>query len=308
MYPLRTVLCASDLSDAAGEPIEQAAAMAREDGARLVVLHVVPVPIVVPEAVGEVVPPLVNPEVVYAREKEALDRQVAQHPAAASAIRELIQASGSTVDEILGRAQALEAGVVVVASHRRSSVERVLLGSTALSLVRRARCPVLVARKPGQRGKVVVATDLSLTSLPALRAAAEEARRRQARLIVVHALDLPPAELALGNAVVPAPPDDPRSRSALRRAAEQRLASFLRKAEVESDPIVAEGAPAASIVALAEQAAVELVVVGTTSGRRLEHALLGSVAEAVVRRAPCSVLTVPALRAAAAPSLDLLDE
>jgi nucleotide-binding universal stress UspA family protein len=108
--------------------------------------------------------------------------------------------------------------------------------------------------------------------------------------------------------VVPAPPDDPRSRPALRRAAEQRLASFLRRAEVESHPMVAEGPPAASIVALAEQTAVELVVVGTTSGRRLEHALLGSVAEAVVRRAPCSVLTVPSLRLAAAPSFDLLDE
>jgi nucleotide-binding universal stress UspA family protein len=303
--PLRTVLCGSDLSEAADEAIEQAAEIARGEGARLVVLHVVPVPIVVPEAVGAVVPPLVNPEVAYAREEEGLDRQVARHPAAAPATRAVIQASASIVDEILGHARSLQAGLLVVASHRRSAIGRVLLGSTALGLIRRAEVPVLVARKPRQRGKVVAATDLSLASLPALRAAAQEARRRQARLIALHALDLPPAELALGSAVVPAPPDDPRSQAAQRRAAEQRLSSFLRKAEVDADPAVAEGAAASSIVALAEQAVVELIVVGTTSGHRLEHALLGSVAEAVVRRAPCSVLTVPAARGR---ELDLLDE
>jgi nucleotide-binding universal stress UspA family protein len=183
-----------------------------------------------------------------------------------------------------------------------------LLGSTAAALVRRARCAVLVARKPVGRGTVVAATDLSLASLPALRAAAEEARRRRAKLVALHALDLPPAELTLGNAVVPAPPDDPRSRPAQRRAAEQRLTSFLRQAEVEAEPVVAEGAAAASIVALAEQTGAELVASGTAGGRRLEHALLGSVAEAVVRRAPGSVLTVPALRVARGRAVDLLDE
>jgi universal stress protein A len=154
---------------------------------------------------------------------------------------------------------------------------------------------------------VVGATDLSLASVPALRAAAEEARRRQARLIVLHALDLPPEGLLLGNATVPAPPEDPRSRAAQRRAAEERLVRFLRQAELEAEPLVADGAAAASIVALARQPGVELVAVGTTGGRRLEHALLGSVAEAVVRRAPCPVLTVPAA-GRSGPSLDLLDE
>jgi universal stress protein E len=291
MHPLRTVLCASDLSEAANEAIDQAAAVALADGARLVVLHVVPV--VLPTAVGEV-PPLVDPEVLYVSHEEALARQVAERPAAAASTREVIRASGSVVDEILQRAESLSAGLLVVASHRRSAVQRVLLGSTALDLVRQAGRPVLVARQPLDRGKVVAATDLSLASLPALRAAAEEARSRRARLIAIHALDLPPATVSLGNAVVPAPADDPRSREAQRRAAEQRLAGFLEQAQLEAEPLVAEGAAAASVAALAEQAGVELVVVGTSSRRRLERALLGSVAEAIVRKAPCSVLTVPA--------------
>jgi nucleotide-binding universal stress UspA family protein len=306
MHPLRTVLCASDLSEAAGVAIDQSAAIAASDGALLVVLHVVPAPLMVPDTEG--VTPPISPEKVYAREEEALDRQVAERPAAASATREVIRASRAVVDELLARAETLRAGLLVVASHHRSSVERVLVGSTALDLIRRARVPVLVARKPAHRGTVVAATDLSLASLPALRAAAEEARRRRARLIVVHALELPPEELALGNAAVPAPPDDPRSRAAQRRAAEERLAGFLRTAEVEAEPVVAEGGAAPSIVALAEQTGAELIVVGTSGGRRLEHALLGSVAEAVVRRAPSSVLTVPAPRVGGDRAVDLLDE
>jgi nucleotide-binding universal stress UspA family protein len=50
------------------------------------------------------------------------------------------------------------------------------------------------------------------------------------------------------------------------------------------------------------------VVVGTTSKHRLERVLLGSVAEAVVRRARCSVLTVPAPLPAKDRPFDLLDE
>jgi nucleotide-binding universal stress UspA family protein len=309
VFPLRTVLCASDLSDAASEAIDQAAAISRRDGARLVVLHVMPVPVVVPVAIGEVlVPQPIEPEDLLARDQAALYRQVQTVPAAASAVREVVRASGSVIDAILQRAESLAAELLVVASHRRSGVERVLLGSTALALVHKAHRPVLVARPPSGRGTVVAGTDLSLGSLAALRAAAEEARRRRARLIVVHALDLPPPSLSLGSASVPAPADDPRSVPAQRRAAEERLARFLGKAEVQAEAMVAEGPAAASIVALAEQTGVELIVVGTVSRRRLERVFLGSVADAVVRKAPCSVLTVPAPTVVPDPRGDLLDE
>jgi nucleotide-binding universal stress UspA family protein len=264
---------------------------------------------VVPVAIGEVlVPQPIEPEDLLARDQAALHRQVQTIPAAASAVLEVVRASGSVIDAILQRAESLAADLLVVAIHRRSGVERVLLGSTALALVHKAHRPVLVARRPPRRGAVVAGTDLSLGSLPALRAAAEEARRRRARLIVLHALDLPSPSLSLGNATVPAPADDPRSVTAQRRVAEERLAGFLRKAEVEAEAVVAEGAAAASIVALAGQTGGELVVVGTVSRRRLERVFLGSVAEAVVRKASCSVLTVPAPNVVPDPRGDLLDE
>src|SRR5205814_1520730 len=203
----RTVLCATDLSEAATEAIDQAAALALRENAALVVLHVIGVPVVVPSTVGEVVPPMVDPEILYARAEEALGRQLAARPAAARASRQVIRASGPIADEILQRAASLRADLLVMASHQQSAAERVLLGSTAGDVVRRARCPVLVARRSGHRGKVVVATDLSLASLAAMRAAGEEARRRQARLIALHALDLPPPS---GSAGAPCSTSDGR--------------------------------------------------------------------------------------------------
>jgi nucleotide-binding universal stress UspA family protein len=306
MHPLRIVLCATDLSDAGAEAIDQAAAIAAKDGAQLVVLHVVPVPVVLPTPMGEAVPPIVEQSVVVERDGKELDRQLKSRP---SATREVIRASRSVPEEILQRAGSLGADLLVVGSHRQSTMERVLIGSTAAEVVRQARCPVLIARPLRGRGKVVVATDLTVASRPARRAAAEEARRRQARLVAVHALELPPAAVGLGGTgAVPAPPDDPRSPSAQRRAAQERLTSFLGKAEVAAEPLVAEGAAPASVIALCEQGGVELIVAGTHSKGRLERVLLGSVAEAIVRKAPCSVLTVPAVKLDAGRQGDLLDE
>jgi nucleotide-binding universal stress UspA family protein len=55
---------------------------------------------------------------------------------------------------------------------------------------------------------------------------------------------------------------------------------------------VAEGTPYEEIIRLARERDVDLVVMGTHGRTGLAHVLLGSVAEKVVRRAPCPVLTV----------------
>src|SRR5205807_4795377 len=65
-----------------------------------------------------------------------------------------------------------------------------LLGSVTDSVIRHAHCPVLITR-PGKRtGRILMGTDFSDPSLPALRAAADEAARVGGELTVVHSLDL----------------------------------------------------------------------------------------------------------------------
>jgi nucleotide-binding universal stress UspA family protein len=65
---------------------------------------------------------------------------------------------------------------------------------------------------------------------------------------------------------------------------------------------VASGIPARRIVSYAQQHGIDLIVMGTHGRTGLSRALLGSVTEAVVRRAPCRVLTVPATPAASEPA------
>jgi hypothetical protein len=69
---------------------------------------------------------------------------------------------------------------------------------------------------------------------------------------------------------------------------------------VHATSAVVCGAPVPSIVKAAESAGADLIVMGTHGRRGMGHLLLGSVAERVVRLAPCPVLTVREARAGAA--------
>jgi glycine betaine transporter len=78
-----------------------------------------------------------------------------------------------------------------------------------------------------------------------------------------------------------------------------RCAERVRAAGIPCRTAQLEGRPAAEIVRHAGDAGADLIVVGTHGRTGLAHALLGSVAERVVRQARCSVLTVPATERAA---------
>ncbi|MEZ5293304.1 MAG: universal stress protein [Vicinamibacterales bacterium] len=93
-------------------------------------------------------------------------------------------------------------------------------------------------------------------------------------------------------ALVSSPADD----AARARRAEAELAGLLTREERERYRAVvatARGAPAAAIVTYAAAHDVDLIVMGTHGRGAVAHLLIGSVAERVVRRAPCPVLTIP---------------
>lgn len=133
---------------------------------------------------------------------------------------------------------------------------------------------------------VLFTTDFSDASRPAGRIAADIARHFGARLHVLH--------------VVP-PITDPTPAPAGLRAAAAELDA--------GSPVVtavASGRPASEIVKYARRNVIELIVLGTHGRTGVSRALLGSVADAVTRRAGCPVLTVPAVstRARGAAALD----
>jgi nucleotide-binding universal stress UspA family protein len=147
--------------------------------------------------------------------------------------------------------------------------------------------------------RIVLASDFSTASRPALRKALELARSIRARLLIVHALSpiVPPM---MGEGVYVSPKMWNEIEAGARKAAQKQLARLLqtaRKSGVRAAGLVVEGSPSADrIVRAARARRADLLVVGTHGRTGLSRLVLGSVAALVVATAPCPVLTVRARR------------
>ena len=129
-------------------------------------------------------------------------------------------------------------------------------------------------------------TDFSAPSTEALKIASAIARDRGARLLVLHVAPRPLSSLGGMQAVPPLPVefDISESRSQLAKIQAPSGVSMETKLEI--------GAEADTILDVAKKAGCELIVMGTHGRSGLSRLLMGSVAEKVVRHAPCPVLTL----------------
>jgi nucleotide-binding universal stress UspA family protein len=142
--------------------------------------------------------------------------------------------------------------------------------------------------------RILVPVDFSAHSEGALRYASALGARLGAAIHVLHVVEDPLASGAW-NSEVAALPQIGDLRENLVADAEQRLARYHERAEragVPSTTAVRLGHPPQMIVDYAAAEAVDLIVMGTHGRTGLKHALLGSVAERVVRHAPCPVVTL----------------
>lgn len=147
---------------------------------------------------------------------------------------------------------------------------------------------------------LLVATDFSEASQPATAYAFRLARALQARLYLLHVI--PEIDLQLMRAI------SERLQSTITPTAftdlfyteaDKRLAQVVADAQAADlviERLIVTGQPAAAIISWATAKQVQLILLGTHGRGRLDRFLLGSVAEEVLRRAPCSVLVVPAPR------------
>ena len=141
MLPIHTILFPTDFSEASEHAFPLACALTRDYGARLVILHVAPLPTI---AFGEgVVPP--NPE-LYAHEAHEQLNRLQVPDADVRAERRFEE--GDPATEILRAAQELPADLIVLGTHGRTGLRRLLMGSVAEQVVRKARCPVLTVTAP----------------------------------------------------------------------------------------------------------------------------------------------------------------
>ena len=144
-----------------------------------------------------------------------------------------------------------------------------------------------------QSQRILCPVDFSDCSGEALRAAADLAKQSGGALTLLHVYS--------AASFADAGPAFTEALDQLKASAERALAGWRRDAELRGaqkvDTYAILGVPWEEIVALARSRESDLIVVGTHGRTGLKHALVGSVAEKVVRHAPCSVLVVRAARA-----------
>jgi nucleotide-binding universal stress UspA family protein len=139
--------------------------------------------------------------------------------------------------------------------------------------------------------QILCPIDFSDASRAALEAAAEVAKRYGAKVALFHAYPVPGYTFPDGSFVASSKMLDELSEQAQRHLEEWKtIAEGLGIAHVEIATSIGE--PAHEILAFAKAQKADLLVMGTHGRTGIQHALMGSVAERVVRRATCPVLTV----------------
>ncbi|MEO2088807.1 MAG: universal stress protein [Gemmataceae bacterium] len=137
--------------------------------------------------------------------------------------------------------------------------------------------------------RILAPVDFSDCSDKAVAYAAELADKLRAELTVLYVV--PDLTLAMPDAVMPVPVATP-DMDDLVKSANESLAKLIADKKMTATGVVRIGSAAAEIVDAAKDGKSDLIVIGTHGRGGLAHLLLGSVAEKVVRSAPCPVLTV----------------
>jgi universal stress protein A len=140
MFTLRRILHPTDFSEQSEAAFRLAASLARDHGARLTVIHVVQPPTLY-AAEGLVIVPTLDLEPI----REQLARIQAKDPLVSV---EHVLVEGDPAAEILKAASEYKCDLIVIGTHGRTGLGRMLMGSVAENVVRKATCPVLTLKTP----------------------------------------------------------------------------------------------------------------------------------------------------------------
>jgi nucleotide-binding universal stress UspA family protein len=288
------VLCPTDLSQASRPSLTYAAAVARRYGAGLTVLHAVPPfgTLVVQAGEAGSSMPMVFPPI---DDVTAAVRAFAQDVLAGLDADVVVQ-TGDPSRVIVDEAVAKTVDLIVLGTHGRSGFDRLLSGSLAEKVLRRASCPVLtipphvpaVAAGGTLFTHILCAVDFSHASEQALGFAIELGGAVTVATVL---------EWLAEEAPVAHPESDvARYRAHLADDAGSRLRALVQAAEVPAacqvGQVVAVGRAHREILRLATDKGSDLIVMGAQGRGGVGLALFGSTTQQVVRGATCPVLVV----------------
>jgi nucleotide-binding universal stress UspA family protein len=293
------ILCPTDLSDASVRSLTYAAAFARWYEARLTVLHVVPTFDPIPVGPGnfnasvQMVVPMSREEIVDEM------RRFTTSAGVGSLDVNLIAEDGDPARNIVAHALATTTDLVVMGTHGRSGFERLLIGSVAEKVVRKAPCPVLLvpphltAAMPSEVTfkRILCPMDFSPSALQALGFALDLARQADGVVTLVYALEWlaeeEPREYTHFNV--------PEYREHLIQDARERVRTLVAEESPTWSGIeerVVIGRAYREILKVAAESGTDLIIMGAQGRGGLGLTLFGSTTQQVVRAATCPVLTV----------------
>ena len=290
---IKNILCPVDRSPSSLQAFGYAIALARWQGARLNLL----------EVIEAAVPPggsrVAKDDTVPHETRAALERDLGRVLTArrVSDVKvEIFMRKGNVVREILAQAKASRADLVVIGSHGRGGVQRLVLGSVAEKVLRLATCPVLTVRsgvKLARRsrflfGTILCPTDFSAAANRAVVYAKRLAKEADAKLVVMHAAEWPFGDAVTSGTVA-------ELRKSLESSARDGLVRLLSRSSPDGPDVQAvatSGKASAAIVKLAHARSADLIVMGVSGRDATDVALLGSTTHRVIREGTWPVLTV----------------
>jgi len=291
---LRTIVVATDFSANSGVALAWAELLARQHHAALVVVHAFRSE---PPTAQEFVP---LPRKYYDEIRTSVKLQLNREAETARRSGVMVDCElriGPAFDVVIAAAERREADLIVAGTRGHTRWKRLLLGSTAARLIRKARCPVLTVHPTDAGSPRPVRTVLVPTDFSEDAALAADAARRilgvpaaDRRIVLLHAYHLPPEATYLPARVVmeAISAADARAKGMI-----EELAAKLRDTGIRVDAVTCEGdPPEGAILHHAKSVGADLIAMGTHGRSGMEGLLVGNTAERVVPSAPCPVLTV----------------
>jgi len=298
MIKIEKILYPADFSRCAGQALDHALHLARKYGAELHMLHAIVLHEDDPHSPSHHFPDL---EEIHNRLKELAEAEMAAalKPRKTKGVKITMQQERgmSAAETILDYARDKDIGLIVMGTHGRRGLGHLFLGSVAEEVVRHAGCPVLTVREEKKPAsvhalqRILVPIDFSEHSKGALAHARELAAAYEAELQILHVIEetVHPAFYMSGKTSIYDLRPDIRERA---QKAMKKLFDETPGPKAAVQFLCADGRAHKAILEFAEKEKSDLIVIATHGLTGLQHLLLGSTAEHVVRRAQCPVFTV----------------
>ena len=281
MKLLERILLATDFRQGGDDAVKTALFVAKTFRSNVVLLYVVP----------STLAPLAATDAITTPIAERLQKIADDFKAAGSAAVEAVIASGVPCDRIVDCANQQDVNVVIIGSGEAADVDHVRLGRTAAGVRRNATKPVWVVNRGAsqQINRVVCPVDFSEPSRRALRNAVHLSRSFGAELMVLTVVrPLSKPFLGLGSVA----PETQQARVTAQQAHFDRLLRDFDLHDVRWNKVIRQGEPHQEILAVAAEADADLIVMGSGARTGIVRMFMGSVAEDVASKMPCSIITV----------------